>query len=130
MGFSNKHSVFSDKFVNDILNGSINYDALEPRANVTNSAAGFNIEVELPGFKKTEIQVEAKHGLLTVVANRASKSAYTHQEFGVSSLRRSWTLPKTVNVDAVDAAYDAGILTLTLPYKAQNTEPDRKIEIR
>jgi HSP20 family molecular chaperone IbpA len=59
MGFSNKHSVFSDKFVNDILNGSINYDALEPRANVTNSAAGFNIEVELPGFKKTEIQVEA-----------------------------------------------------------------------
>jgi len=129
MGFSNKHSMFSDKFVNEILNGSINYGA-EPRANVSGTGAGINIEVELPGFKKTEIQVEAKNGLLTVVANRASKSAYTHQEFGVSSLRRSWSLPKTVNVDAVDAAYDAGILALTLPYKTQNTEPDRKIEIR
>jgi len=126
MSLSFKNDLLNDK----LLNMMFNSNALEPRANVSNTAAGFNLEIELPGFKKSEIQVETKNGLLTVTANRASKTTYVSQEFGNSMLKRSWHLPKTVNVDAVDASYDSGVLSLTLPYKAIENRLERKIEIR
>ena len=41
------------------------------------------------------------------------------REFAHSSFSRSFTLPKSVNTDKIKAAYDNGVLNLTLPKKEE-----------
>ncbi len=106
-----------------------------PRANITRSDKQFRIDLEVPGFSRSDITVETKGSTLTVTAKRdgekfSDKHVLTTREFNSTMLTRSWTLPKTVNVESIEAEYEAGILTLTLPYHAAAVVEPRRIEIR
>lgn len=126
-----RNDIFNDSFINDFFTNALQRGTLEPRANVSRSKTNLTIDIELPGFSRSDILVESKNGTLAVVASRGqAKTEYDSQEFGAASLKRTWTLPRTVNVEAIEAAYDAGILTITLPYKTETIENQRKIEIR
>lgn len=121
-----RNDFFSDSIFNAF--GNVTH---EPRANVTRTKAGLTLEVELPGFSRSDIVVEARGGTLSIGASRGTqKTEYERQEFGTTNLRRSWSLPRDINLDNIDAAYEAGILTVTLPYKTEATDTQRKIEIR
>jgi HSP20 family protein len=45
---------------------------------------------------------------------------YTRREFSFSSFRRAFTLPETVNTNDINAAYENGILMITLPKKEED----------
>ena len=60
---------------------------------------------------------------------RFVREQYRTQEFNTRHLTRSWTLPKSVDVDKISAAYDAGILTLKMPYRTDSVFESRRIEI-
>jgi HSP20 family protein len=121
-----RNDFFGDSIFNAISNA-----AYEPRANVSRSKTGITLEVELPGFSRSEISVEARNGTLNIGAVRsAGKTEYERQEFGTSNLRRTWALPRDVNLDNIDATYEAGILTVSIPYKTETADSQRKIEIR
>ena len=104
-----------------------------PRANVIRTKSGYTVELELPSFSRSEIDIQAKNGSLVVTAKREStdtKVEYVSREFNTTSLTRGWTLPKDVNVDAIDASYDAGVLSITFPLKTTSDTSARRIEIR
>lgn len=106
-----------------------------PRANVTRSDKQFRIDLEVPGFSRSDITVETKGNTLIVTAKRdgekmSDKQVLVTREFNSTMLTRSWTLPKTVNVESIEAEYEAGILTLMLPYHAASVVEPRRIEIR
>lgn len=107
------------------------YDYDIARANILSNDKGMTIELEAPGFSRSDITVESKGSTLTVTAKRsdAPEEKYRIQEFNTRSLTRSWTLPKSIDVDKIVAAYDAGILTLTMPYRADSVFETRRIEI-
>ena len=101
-----------------------NYDysssrADTPRANILSNDKGMTIELEVPGFSRSDIAVESKGSTLTVTAKRSdmSEEKYHTQEFNTRHLTRSWSLPKSVDVDKIVASYDTGILTLKMPYQ-------------
>ncbi|HLN96479.1 MAG TPA: Hsp20/alpha crystallin family protein, partial [Flavobacterium sp.] len=55
---------------------------------------------------------------------------YTRREFAYGSFRRSFTLPKSVSDDQIEASYEAGVLKLTLPKRLESLpKPKRTIEI-
>jgi HSP20 family protein len=101
------------------------------RANILTNDKGMTIEIEVPGFSRSDISVETKGSTLTVSAKRSDDQTdkYKVQEFNTRYLARSWTLPKNINADKIVAAYDAGILTLTLPYRTDSIQETRRIEI-
>jgi HSP20 family protein len=106
-----------------------------PRANVTKTDKQFRIDLEVPGFSRSDIMVETKGNTLTVTAKRdgekvADKQALIAREFNSTMLTRSWNLPKTINTENIEAEYEAGILTLILPYHAAAVVEPRRIEIR
>jgi len=117
---------------NDLFSFGLSAEAqFEPRANVSSSKTGILVEVEIPGYSKSDINVDAKNGILTVTAKRGDiKREYHKHEFGQASVRRSWSMPRTIDLDRVDATYEAGILSIVLPNRAETTENQRKIEIR
>jgi len=121
---------------NDIFNDIFNLNlgsaqSLDSRTNISSTRQGILVEIEMPGFSKSDIAVDTKNGVLTVSGTRADiKREYHQREFGSTSIKRSWTLPRTVDVDRVDATYEAGILSIDLPYRVEASETTRKIEIR
>jgi HSP20 family protein len=87
----------------------------------------FTVQVELPGFKREDIQVSLQDGVLTVSGERkeekVSKETEVHrQERYYGKFARALTLPTAVAADKVKAAYKDGVLTVTLP-KAEEAKP-------
>ena len=83
------------------------------------------VRAELPGFNRDDIHVEMVEGYLTINATRkATEGAHDAESFAVS---RSISIPEDVHADRVGAAYENGVLTVTLP-KREEAKP-RKITV-
>jgi len=82
------------------------------------------VRAELPGFARDAIAVEVVEGKLTIEATRESKEESGQTE---AKLKRSLELPDEIKVDGISAAYEAGVLTVTLP-KKEEVKP-RKVTV-
>lgn len=86
----------------------------------------FNVRAELPGFKKEDLSVEVADGILTVTGHQKSESKSGEKEANVTTQERTVTrsiaLPDQVNLDKIEANYQDGVLTVTLP-KSEETKP-------
>lgn len=82
------------------------------------------VRAELPGFSRDAINVEVVEGYLTIEATRKANKESGQAE---AKFNRSLALPDDVKADGVSAAYEAGILTVTLP-KKEEAKP-RKITV-
>lgn len=75
------------------------------------------VRAELPGFKREDIQVELVDGYLTINATRRDKADGREQSV---NFNRSVTVPDDkVATDRIAAAYENGVLTVTLPHRAE-----------
>ena len=103
-----------------------------PALDVCEEKDNFVIKAELPGMKKEDIEVSLHDGSLSISGERKTESKHEGSEvyraerfFG--RFQRSVSLPTTVAADKVKAAYNDGILTITLP-KTEDAKP-RKIDV-
>ena len=92
------------------------------------------VHVELPGMKKEDVTLSLHDDVLTISGERrhetaSAEKAATHlrNERFFGRFERSVTLPVPVDAVRVGAAYENGVLTVTLP-KAEAAKP-RQIEI-
>ena len=91
-----------------------------PSANVIESDKGYHLELLAAGFSKEDFKLGIDKGLLTISAEVAAektdeKVKYTRREFRKNSFKRAFHLPETVDAEAISAAYENGILKVTLP---------------
>lgn len=82
------------------------------------------VRAELPGVNREDIQVEAADGSLTITATRKEKAGEQEQTY---TYHRAIGLSAEVQSDKITAAYENGVLTVTLP-KQEEVKP-RKITI-
>ena len=107
----------------------------KPAANVREDEKNYTIELALPGFSKDEISISFEDELLTVTAGHQPKEEvkgpkYTWNEFGYKSkYERSFQLPETVDANNIAAAFENGILLVTLPKKEVQPSVVNKIVI-
>lgn len=106
------------------------------RTDVTEKDGNYVLEAELPGFKKEDINIDIDADRLTISAEHKDESEnenternYVRRERFYGSYSRSFTLDG-IDTDAVTAAYDNGVLTLTLPKKAPEVPASRRLEIQ
>lgn len=104
-----------------------------PATNVIVYDDKYTIELALPGFSKESVQITCDDHLLTVKAednSDAPKSNYRLREFNYSGFSKSFTIPESVDTEAIQANFKDGILTIVLNKKAEATPPPpKKIEI-
>ncbi len=81
------------------------------------------VRAELPGVNRDDINVEIVDGYLTVTAARKTKTADGKSEESFS-FSRSVSVPESVQADKVAAAYENGVLTVTLP-KREEAKPKK-----
>jgi HSP20 family protein len=106
------------------------------RTDIRDEGDRFVLEAELPGFRKEDIQLHLKDGILTVSAQRTASSEekdqqgnYIRRERRFGSFARSFDVAG-IDEESISAAYQDGILELTLP-KAKPAAPAvRQIQIQ
>ncbi len=89
----------------------------------------FVVKASIPGINPDDLEITYNNDTLTIKgeiqADEAVEDAAYHlRERRYGTFSRSLILPYKVNADAIDAAYNAGVLTLTLP-KAEEVKPKR-----
>ncbi len=98
---------------------------------------GYEVDVDLPGFKKDEIQVELENGYLTISASKGldkdeedKKGKYIRQERYAGAMQRSFYVGDGVTQEDIKAKYEDGILRLSIPKKsAPEVETKKTIAI-
>ncbi|MFC6753128.1 Hsp20/alpha crystallin family protein [Halorubrum tibetense] len=84
----------------------------------------FVLTVELPGFDPAEITVTWDDGVLNVAGEHEDEFRNTRRTY-----HRRFRFPKTVDDDAIEASYQNGILTITLPTVVDAAATGTEIEI-
>ncbi len=91
------------------------------------SDAAYTVTAALPGVNHDQIHVTMRNDVLTISAEvpqptAAENSRVLLQERTYGKFSRSVTLPEAVDSNAVEATYENGVLTLTLP-KVPEAQP-------
>ena len=88
----------------------------------------YEIDVDLPGFKKDEINATLEDGYLTISAAKGldkdekdKKGKYIRQERYAGAMSRSFYVGTGITQEDVKAKYENGILKLTVPKKQPET---------
>lgn len=134
-----------DKFVNDFFKSMdgefpilspLAHVKRNPSINVLENEDGYSIELAAPGFKKENFSLSVNGEVLTIELKAAKESGasentvYKVREFSFNDFKKEFTLPETVNVDAIAANYENGVLTVQLPKKEEAKPlPPKQIEI-
>jgi HSP20 family molecular chaperone IbpA len=92
----------------------------------------YEIDVDLPGFKKEELSLELTDGYLTIKAakgldkdEKEKKSGkYIRRERYMGSMTRSFYVGDTITQEEIKAEYKNGVLKLTVP----KPDPSKKVE--
>ena len=93
----------------------------------------YEINVDLPGFKKEELKVELNNGYLTISAEKAlnkeeenSKGRLIRQERYSGSMQRSFYVGSSLTEEDIHCAYENGVLKVCLPKKDAKKVPEKK----
>lgn len=93
----------------------------------------YELDIDLPGFKKDEIQMELKDGVLTVSAAKGldkdeedKKGNYIRKERYAGSMSRSFYVGKHVTVEDVHPKYESGILSFSVPKEEAKPVEEKK----
>ena len=91
------------------------------------------VKADLPEVEPKDIDIRVKNNLLTIRGERkleknVSEDNYLRIERSYGSFTRSFTLPSTVNTEAIIANYANGVLIMKLP-KREEAKP-RQIEVK
>lgn len=101
-----------------------------PAMNVKEHKDDFEIEVAAPGFLKKDFEVSIEDDILTISGEKKTKSEkedenYSRREFHYNSFKRSFTLPKNIDLKKkIKANYENGVLLIHL----EKLESSKKIE--
>jgi HSP20 family protein len=104
-----------------------------PAVDVSESADAYLFTAELPGMNPEAVEIEVKDNTLTIKGERAGVSLnegerYHHRERPAGRFARVFRLSKPVDADSVTATYRDGILSVTVPLRAE-AKP-RKIQVQ
>ena len=107
------------------------------KTDVKETDGSYEVDIDLPGFKKDEINAKLENGYLTISAAKGldkdekdKKGKYIRRERYAGAMSRSFYVGEGVTQDEIKARYEDGILKLTVPKKdAKAVEKDDYIAI-
>ncbi len=141
-------SIFGEGLFDDLMNFSFprfrDFDDTERKLYGKNAAHvmktdvrehddQFEVDIDLPGFKKDEIQLNLESGYLTVSAAKSldeqknnKEGKLIRQERYVGTMQRSFYVGENVTEEDIKAKFEDGVLKLNIPKKEAVRIPEKK----
>ena len=109
----------------------------EMKTDVRETDSGYEVDIDLPGFKKDEINIQLDNGYLSISAAKGldkdeqdKEGKYIRKERYAGSMSRSFYVGNAITQDDIKAKYESGILRLSVPKKAaEEIEGAKRIAI-
>ena len=138
-------SIFGENLFDEFWNDPFDMDRMLPRGrdprygkhsknlmktDVRETEDSYELDVDLPGFKKDEVNVELKNGYLTIQAATGldkdetdKKGKYIRQERYAGACSRSFYVGEGLEPKDIRAKFENGILQLSIPKSAPKQLP-------
>ena len=109
----------------------------EMKTDVKETDSGYEVDIDLPGFKKDEINVQLDNGYLSISAaqgldkeEKNKEGKYVRKERYAGAMSRSFYVGDAITQEDIKAKYESGILRLSIPKKeAKQVEATKRIAI-
>ena len=107
------------------------------KTDVKETDTGYEVDIDLPGFKKDEINAQLDNGYLTISAAKGldkdekdKKGKYIRKERYAGAMSRSFYVGDGISEDDIHGKFENGILQLDVPKKeAKAVETKKRISI-
>ena len=100
------------------------------KTDIRETDTSYELDIDLPGFKKDEVSIDLKDGYLTISAAKGvdkdaedKKGKYIRQERYAGACSRSFYVGDAVEPEDVSAKFEDGILTISVPKNAKKQLP-------
>ncbi|WP_373503209.1 Hsp20/alpha crystallin family protein [Aestuariivirga sp.] len=115
--------------------GDFGRNAVAMKVNVAEQDGTIEVTAEMPGCAPEDIDVQLKDGILTIKGEKKvekddQQKDYHVMERSYGMFERSFTLPAEVDGSKVEAAFDKGVLKVTLPKLPQEQSRTQKIAVK
>ena len=107
------------------------------KTDIKETENSYELEMEMPGVDKKDVNIDLKNGYLTVSTEKHSsndekdkKGNYIRRERYFGSTSRSFYVGDKIKEEDISASLDKGVLNIFVPRKVQNPEEHKKIEIK
>jgi HSP20 family protein len=110
------------------------WGGFSPNVDVVETDDQIKVSAELPGMQDKDIEVSLDRGVLTISGEKSEERKeegenYYRAERSYGSFRRAIPLPTEVNEDEVEAIFQDGVLTITMP-KAEVARGRKRISVK
>ena len=132
-------SIFGDNFVDNFFDDVLRTPVATERpvhvmkTDIKDQGDHYQLEIELPGYKKEDLSVELHEGNLTIRASKEStteekdeKKNYIRRERHSGSCQRTFYVGKKLQQENIKAAYTDGVLVLTVPKESAIPDPGKQ----
>ena len=138
-------SIFGENLFDEFFNDPFEMNMLLPRGrdplygkhsknlmktDVRETEGSYELDIDLPGFMKEDVNVELKNGYLTIAASKSldkdekdQKGRYIRQERYAGAMSRSFYVGEDVQPSEISAKFENGILQLSVPKAEQKRLP-------
>lgn len=108
--------------------------AWAPAVDVYETENELVIKADLPDVSDKDLDVRVENNMLTIHGERkfeqkVKEENYLRMERSYGSFSRSFSLPNSVNTEAIKAEYKDGVLNITLPKRAESKPKQVKIAV-
>ena len=93
----------------------------------------YEVDIDLPGFRKEEIALDLENGYMTVSASKDldkdetdRKGRVIRQERYAGSLQRSFFVGEEITAEDISAKFENGVLSVNIPKKEVRKLPEKK----
>lgn len=110
-------------------------DVRTPALNLHEDDENYYVKADLPGMSKEDIAVSIDNGILNIQGERTEETedeskSCLRKEVVYESFNKTIPFPEDVDEKKVEAKYENGVLSLTVPKKAEAKTEVKKIEIK
>lgn len=123
--------------VDDLLNDDFFHArrvraSFSPAVDIVETQNGYRLTADLPGFRPEDVELTVENGSLILSGerkwkNEETKDGFRHMERTYGQFRRTFSLPKGVDLDKIQASVEHGVLVLDVPKPV--AEIPRKIKV-
>ena len=103
------------------------------KTDVRETDDSYEVDIDLPGFKKDEVKIQLADGYLTIEAAKGldkdekdKKGKYIRKERYAGAMSRSFYVGEGITQEDIKAKYEDGILRLSVPKKEAKAVEDKK----
>ncbi len=124
-----------EDFDKNIFSRGSEADSMVPAVNIRENEDAFILDLAAPGMKKEDFKINLDNNVLSISSEKKHESnesneKWTRREFAYSSFCRTFTLPKSIDLEKIKADYKDGILALQLPKREEaKVAVNREIKI-